>query len=154
MRPRSHVTTRPRRATGRATPRAPRPSVRGTSRRAPRSVFATRTCPTAHVTQPRPLPRAPGTRRPLPPTTCGITRRRRAPRPGPDREAGPWIRSLSGAGQLDRDGDGIADGVAHGRVARQASELGELIVVEVPGSLEGHSDLLEAGPNGLVEAEE
>jgi hypothetical protein len=63
-----------------------------------------------------------------------------------------WIRS--GAGYVDGDGDGVADDVADGRVAREAGELGELLVVEVAAGLEGDSDALVAGTDILVEAEE
>src|SRR4051794_17676433 len=60
----------------------------------------------------------------------------------------------SAAGNVDGDGHGVADGVADGRVAREAGELGELVVGEVAGDLEGDTDLLEAGARGLVEPEE
>jgi DNA-binding SARP family transcriptional activator len=52
------------------------------------------------------------------------------------------------------EGNGVGDDVADGRVGHEAGELGELIVVEVAGDLERHSDLLVAGADGLVEAEE
>ena len=60
----------------------------------------------------------------------------------------------SGAGDVDGDGDGVADYVPDGRVAREAGEFGELAVVEVAGDLEGDPDLLLAGADIAVEAEE
>src|ERR1051326_5767715 len=60
----------------------------------------------------------------------------------------------SGAGYVDGDGDGVADDVPDGREAGQAGELGELVVVEVAGGLDGHPDLLVAGTDAAVEAEE
>src|SRR6516162_228181 len=60
----------------------------------------------------------------------------------------------SGAGYVDGDGDGVADDVPDGRVASEAGELGELVIVEVAGGLDGDPDLLVAGADVTVEAEE
>src|SRR5438046_102061 len=51
----------------------------------------------------------------------------------------------SAAGYVDGDGDGVADDVPDGRVAGEGSQLGELVVVEVAGDLDGDPDLLVAG---------
>src|SRR5690348_18307761 len=60
----------------------------------------------------------------------------------------------SGAGYVDGDGDGVVDDVPDGRVAGEAGELGELVVVEVAGGLDGDLDLLIAGADIAIEAEE
>src|SRR6185369_8941975 len=60
----------------------------------------------------------------------------------------------SGADYVDGDGDGVADDVPDGRVAGEAGELGELVVVEVAGGLDGDPDLLVAGADAAVQAEE
>jgi hypothetical protein len=60
----------------------------------------------------------------------------------------------SGAGYVDGDGDGVGDDVPDGRVAGEVGEFGELAVVEVAGDLEGDPDLLLAGADVVVEAEE
>src|SRR5689334_12995156 len=60
----------------------------------------------------------------------------------------------SGAGYIDGDGDGVADDVPDGRVAGEAGELSELVVVEVAGGGDGDPDLLVAGAGAAVQAEE
>src|SRR5262249_22739441 len=106
------------------------------------------------------------TARALPPARS-LKRKPSVRRPDLRREAGPCDdcalplrvssrrrESASGSRHLDGYGDGVADRVAYGRVAREPGKLGQLVVVEVAGGLEGDPDLLEAGPYGLVEAEE
>jgi len=59
----------------------------------------------------------------------------------------PARTSGSGPGYVDRDGHRVGDDVPDGRVADEAGELGELVVVEVAGGLDRDTDVLVAGAN-------
>lgn len=64
--------------------------------------------------------------------------------PAPPGVPGSHRTDRSGAGKVDGDGDGVADDVADGRVAGEAGEFGELIVIEIAGGLDRDLDLLVA----------
>src|SRR3954452_3606681 len=88
--------------------------------------------------------------------------RSRAPRRGGRWRAGRAARpssrmrraEVSRRVDVDGDGDRVADDVADGGEARQAGQLGDLVVVEVAGGADRDPDALVAGAHVVREPEE